>query len=752
MRRLAWCLSLGLVGTMAIADRCAIADEVVPESTPAAPGQLGITSRHSFQQLGVDYQMTMHGPEAELGVPFGVRVDQLPLDGSIQLAYQVADHVPHGHTELLVRLNGVSVDRIELHAADAGKRFNRHIVLDAKALIDFNHLEFVLHSDAGDLCVPGKPAAWIVRIDNGSSVELRSRTLGLSNDLSHWPLPFFDRRDIDSLRLTMVLGQHPGLPTLQAAGLLASWFGALASYRGVDVQASADTLPSHGNAIALITSEHPINGISTPAITGPQVEMENLPGDDGHKLLLVMGRDDAELRTAVLGLLQGTSMQGDQVHFPAMSEPAPRQPYDAPGWLSTRGPVTLGELGGSTRFTVQGPIPDTVSLQFMLPPDLFTTGAQDVPLHLHYRATAAPIGSGWGAQVNLNHAGVDGWKLDEATDPTSMFARWHALPDEDQMLVGQRTIRLPLSALSARNQLQVHFSFGAQPGCISRASRNAMATVDPGSTLDISHLQHYLVMPDLAAFANSGFPFSRYADLEQTTLVLPGNRDEQDNRMLLNLLAMLGSRTGYPAYRVHLSEAADAAAHAGDDLIVLGRAGTQPLLSRWSTDLPANTDPAGWRDRVKRWLIIHVPGPLLHLRRPDLQSTAQAVFDARQYDVMVQGFRSPLDHRRSVIAIQYDGSRASTAFYEAMQRRDELAHFQGSVATVQGDRVRSYAGLQSYTIGHLSWMTRLQLSLSARPWLLVAVAFCGIWLSAWLGRGWLRRRAAWRLKREYLDD
>ena len=139
----------------------------------AAPGQLDITSRHSFQQLGVDYQMTMHGPEAELGVPFGVRVDQLPLDGSIQLAYQVADHLPHGHTELLVRLNGVTVDRIELHPADAGKRFNRHIVLDAKALIDFNHLEFVLHSDAGDLCVPGQPAAWMVRIDNGSSTEVR---------------------------------------------------------------------------------------------------------------------------------------------------------------------------------------------------------------------------------------------------------------------------------------------------------------------------------------------------------------------------------------------------------------------------------------------------------------------------------------------------------------------------------------------------------------------------------------------------
>lgn len=47
------------------------------------------------------------------------------------------------------------------------------------------------------------------------------------------------------------------------------------------------------------------------------------------------------------------------------------------------------------------------------------------------------------------------------------------------------------------------------------------AALDPQSTIDLTGFDHYIAMPNLAAFANTGFPFTKYADLAQTAIVLP---------------------------------------------------------------------------------------------------------------------------------------------------------------------------------------------------------------------------------------
>jgi hypothetical protein len=41
------------------------------------------------------------------------------------------------------------------------------------------------------------------------------------------------------------------------------------------------------------------------------------------------------------------------------------------------------------------------------------------------------------------------------------------------------------------------------------------------STIDFSKYYHFLAMPDLRAFANAGFPFSRMADLSESIVVMP---------------------------------------------------------------------------------------------------------------------------------------------------------------------------------------------------------------------------------------
>ncbi len=62
-------------------------------------------------------------------------------------------------------------------------------------------------------------------------------------------------------------------------------------------------------------------------------------------------------------------------------------------------------------------------------------------------------------------------------------------------------------------------------------------------------------MPNLEIFANAGFPFTRFADLGQTTVVLPATPTEQEIEMFVTLMGHFGRQTGFPGLRVTVAGA-----------------------------------------------------------------------------------------------------------------------------------------------------------------------------------------------------
>ena len=80
------------------------------------------------------------------------------------------------------------------------------------------------------------------------------------------------------------------------------------------------------------------------------------------------------------------------------------------------------------------------------------------------------------------------------------------------------------------NQLQ--FAFQIPPNdlgrCRSAPPTELFAAIDPQSTIDLTAFRHYLAMPNLAAYANSGFPFTRVPDLAQTSIILPNQPTTAD--------------------------------------------------------------------------------------------------------------------------------------------------------------------------------------------------------------------------------
>ena len=127
------------------------------------------------------------------------------------------------------------------------------------------------------------------RIGNESQLSLQVSSIKQPNDLSALPLPLFDRRDASPLKLPFVFATRPGGPELEAAGILSSWFGALASYRGATSPASLTSLPAKGNAVVFVSGSESttMSGLPVKEATGPTLTLVSNPNDAQGKLLIL---------------------------------------------------------------------------------------------------------------------------------------------------------------------------------------------------------------------------------------------------------------------------------------------------------------------------------------------------------------------------------------------------------------------------------------------------------------------------------
>lgn len=718
-----------------------------PSSGPVpASAADAIRLQYSFAHLGADYRMSLVAPQSELGLPFGLAADLVPEAATLSLAYRVVDRPPPGQARLVIRLNGIEVQQLDIRRQDAGQWIRQPLTLPAQALVGFNHLEMVLQSDAPAQCVPGQDAQEWLEISPDSQIQVEAQRVALANDLSLWPLPFFDEHTVDPLQLTLAFDGQPDMVRLQSAGLLASWLGQQAGYRGTELAVAESALPADRNVIALLTAGQQLPGVKLPPLDGPRISIRDLPGGQGRKLLLLTGRNEAELQMAVRALVQGASMSGPFYRPGHAPLPPARRPYDAPNWLPLGGRWPLGRLSPARRLDAHGPFPQRISLDLSLPPDLYAADRKALPLDLHYAATASSRHRHWQLGVMLNAHPIAVLPLAGASDPA--VAAEHAAP----LVPHHRRLSLPLADFAGHDRLHFSFDFQQRPGCTSPAAAQATAGIDPGSTLDLSGWQHYLVMPDLAAFANSGFPFSRLADLADTAVVLPDQPDPQTLATGLNLLAQIGADTGYPAYRVHFTSASGVDRYRHDDLLVLGSAASQPLFAAWARQLPTYQGAASLHRAIQRWMILHVPARWRHVRRPDLPSTVGQHFDAEHDDALLMGLQSPLDPARSVLAVQTLHPGGAAPLLQAFRDPAQLARIQGSVTALRQGRLQSFVGLQSYGVGSLGRWTRWIMELSERPWLTLTGMLLLAALAALLLRHSLRRVAAHRLNESVRDD
>ncbi len=97
--------------------------------------------------------------------------------------------------------------------------------------------------------------------------------------------------------------------------------------------------------------------------------MRTNPIDPYSKVLVLTGDNADDLVIAATALsLQRDMFESDQVRIPSLKMPGPRQPDDAPRWLSTDKITPFGDMAQFSNLESDGGSPSRVYMR--LPPDL----------------------------------------------------------------------------------------------------------------------------------------------------------------------------------------------------------------------------------------------------------------------------------------------------------------------------------------------------------------------------------------------
>lgn len=688
--------------------------------TAATPGAQVLT--RTFKEMsggGFD----LRGLDNNAYLAFGVRLDEVVRSARLRLQLNYSPAMLENLSHIKVYLNNEVVGVITLPRQATPGPVLRELDIDPRYFSDFNQLRLQLVGHYTSGCEdPSSSSLW-AGISRDSALVLGLAPLTLQNDLSLLPAPFFDRRDHRRLDLPFVLASQPDLGAIEAAGIAASWFGAEAGARGARFPVSLGSLPAR-NAVVFVRNGEHIAGLRLPQVQAPTVDIISLAGRPAVKYLVVRGRDAADLRMAASALALGqVLMSGAQTRILSLDMGAPRAPYDAPNWIRTDRPVTFGELvrqPWELQRTASNRDPMRIGLR--LPPDLFTWRIRGIEMDLRYRYTPPVRRDSSTISVFLNNQLVRAYNLEpdqrEGRERLSM-----SLLDEGSIMAREH-LSAPPFHVGARNELQIHYTpeITRHDLCSTRLEGGQAAAVDPDSSIDFSRYPHYIIMPSLSAFAQSGFPFTRLADLAQTAIIMPDKPGAADISALFGMMGRFGAATGYPGVRVSVHTADVLSQPLGKDLLLLGSGTAHEVLKRWQRDMPSylgqvqrmlkssrNLQKDGYR-----WL---TPDGDLEARR-DIRLSLAA---GGRMGALI-GFESPLRQGRSVISMTASDADALADVFAALEDSDRLARLQGDVALVSGDRVDSFRIGKTYELGHLPIWTRLWLIFSDRPVVLAVAA------------------------------
>ncbi len=735
---------------------------VSPQPQTSLPGTFNTT--FSLADFGPTDDIVLHGVDAFHSIYFSVPQTEVVKSAAMKLRYHFSPGLLPSVSHLKVSLNGTLVTTLPVTSApspnlrsesaadhtqqapdtgsvvvtrnQSGTLLEANFALPADMLVHNNELtfEFVGHYTSQQCEDPTSSTLW-AHVDSTSTISLAGSLLPLQNDLKLLPLPFYDAAVNLHPVVPIVFLTQPSPKALQAAGIVASWFGLLPNdLRPFRFPVTFGTIPP-GNAIVLSENSAELpNSFNLGGNSGASIAMRSNPNDPYAKILVLSGDNPDDLVTAAMALtLQRDLFQGDQVRIPSLKPPRPREPDDAPRWLSTDKITRLGDIAQTGDLQTDGSSPIRVYMR--LPPDLYYGATQNLSFHMSYRYNGIPLSTDSSVQVYMNDGYVSSTPL----------------PHTDKASAQLETV-VPIPVVNMRpfsNSMMMRFIFmlTKKGHCQDTPAWSMQGTILKDSFLDLRNIPHWAVLPNLELFSNAGYPFTRRADLADTGVVLPDTPTADEIEMYLTLMGHFGAQTGYPVLNVTPTNADGMRSDGSKDYIVLGTVDDQPALSRLAQALPVVVDGSGLHIQDTQGFFASLQHAWWRVRSSDHIQSGQLETAGGLPDALIEGIEWPSGAKRSVVVIAVRDHATIPAFLTAFLKEAQSSDVSQSVSVLHGGRFVSYRiGNDVYRVGSLSLWLHFNLLFSQFPWLVVVVVLLFCFFMASILRSMLRRNARARLQ------
>ena len=679
-----------------------------PGSAPAQPaGPSRADSRtvvYTLRELGALGPMTMRGTSTIQGLMFGIAADEVVVEAHLTLNGAFSPSLLPDYSNITVTLNEQYAGTIPVTSGRA--EFGpMDIPVNPVFFQDRNRLNFRFSGRYTQDCNDQLSGLLWATVSDVSTLSISVVRLPAQRDLTRLPRPFFDPNLNSKAVVPVVLSESPGNELVQAAGVLASWFGKLTDNRGVSFPVTAE-LPAEGNAVMLAVARDLPGSLSMGTINGPTVAEVANPNDPLGTILVLTGQTPAEVAAAANTLSLGSkTLAGQRAAVKAPVLPL-HAANDAQAWIPTDRPVRLGEIVEPSILQGTGYVPGTMHVPFRTAPDLYTWRRRPYSADIRFRAPPGPIIDAAASRldVSLNSIYLRSYSL----APTDTTVDWVMRQLGYARPVHYAATPLPAYDVYGQNDLQLYFD--ARPmdrGECAAVPQDIHTSIDPDSTIDLSNGHHFTSLPNLSLFVGSGFPFTRMADLSETVVVLPDQPGTVELSAYLNMMGYLGSLTFQPVNRVTVTRASQASTITADrDVLAIGTLGHMLPAANLLGRSPYSIEPGGV-------LKVALSTPWQGLRhafgdtRGDERQRLATILPATLPDgsAALIGTGAPGGNQRSVMALLAGTPQGLSGMVDALRDPKQIPQVQGDLALLSGGSVTSFRTGDTYTVGSLPfWM------------------------------------------------
>jgi cellulose synthase (UDP-forming) len=707
------------------------------KNPPVPPGQY--RDKFTLADAGSP-QIELHSIDRQHNVYFTLPQTHVVRTARIHVYYAFSPGLIPQISHLKLIMNGTLFATIQPAAGQFGGSDGRdaetEFTIPPELLVHNNTLtiEFIGHYVW--VCEdPANTTLW-ARVHRNTYLEIDGDLLPMADDLKQLPEPFVDPAVIQPPNVSVIFPAQPSYKAIQAAGIVTSYFGLISESRSVRFPVHIGAIPT-GNAIVIAENTASLPpGLNIPVVSGPTVLMRTNPNDAYGKILIVTGGNADELVTAAQAVaLHSDMLNGAQVSINGLKLPNKQAPDSAPRWARTDQTIPLWDYAMSEQLQGDGTAP--LNVYFRIPPDLYyTTGGPNTTLHLAYRYNSIPIGPISSMQVRINNAFLGSNPL---------------IPGHETSRKMQTDVPVPVVNLRPfSNSLSFDFTFQLlkKEKCEDTTPINMQGAILSDSYLDLRSYPHWAPMPNLEIFANAGFPFTRVADLSETTAVLPPTPTEQEIETFVTLMGHFSRQTGIPALRVTVAGPDALHDGANTDFLIIGAGDNQPGFEKLGTHLPVSLGSGQVQVRDTQGFFVRLLHHAWWKLESDEHSESGALIAGGTPDAVIEGIESPynLGGSRSIVAIHLKDGTVFDPFMDTFMKVQQSSDISGTVSVLHGTQFQSFrVGSEVYHVGVLPWWVRLRLWAAEYPWLIaLVIVFLAFLVAIWT-RQWLRARARRRL-------